>query len=110
MDCAWDGRRIVSPNPGSRNQLARRAWLVERSWLRVGGRGWARAPRRRLLCKFGYGGREQALPRLAGIERGGQRRFGFGQAFPATRADAQFPGEVAQAGRAAFDGGSDLSV
>jgi len=118
MDCAWDGRRIVSPNSGPRNQLAGRAWLVERSWWSVAGgacaagrvRGWARAPRQRLLCEFGDGGREQTRRRLAGIKRGGQCRFGFGQALPATSADAQFPGEVAQAARAAFDGGSDLSV
>src|ERR1700722_4262888 len=68
------------------------------------------APRQRLLCEFGDGGREQTRRRLAGIERGGQCRFGFGQALPATSADAQFPGEIAQAARAAFDGGSDLSV
>jgi len=114
MDCGWDGRRIVSPNSGPRNQLAVRAWLVERSWLSVAGGACAdvagRAPRRRLLCEFGDGGRELMGPGLAGIEGGGQCRFGFGQALPATCADAQFPGEIAQAACAAFDGGSDLSV
>ena len=125
MDCGWVGRRIVSPNSGPRNQLAVRAWLVERSWSSAAGgawlvaRGWAggawadvagRAPRRRLLCEFGDGGREQMGPGLAGIEGGGQCRFGFGQALPATCADAQFPGEIAQTACAAFDGGSDLSV
>ena len=69
-----------------------------------------RAPGRLLECEFWDGGREQMWPSLAGVERGGQRRFGFGQAFPATSADAQFPREVAQATRAAFDGASDLSV
>ena len=106
MDCAWDGGRIVSSNPGPRNQLAGR--VAGGAWPDA--RGWARAPKRRLLCEFGDDGREQMWPSLAGIERGGQCRFGFRQAFPATCADAQFPGEVAQASRAAFDGGTDLSV
>jgi hypothetical protein len=78
--------------------------------------GWMhvarRAPRRRLLeYEFGGGGREQMRPcRVASVERGGQSRLGFGQAFPTTSADAQIPGEVAQTTRAAFDGGADLSV
>src|ERR1700722_5949761 len=87
-------------------RVAGRAWLAERRRTRVAGC----APKQRLLCEFGDGGREQTRRRLAGIERGGQCRFGFGQALPATSADAQFPGEIAQAARAAFDGGSALSA
>jgi hypothetical protein len=64
----------------------------------------------RLDGEFGGGGREQAGPRFAGIERGAQRRFGLGQAFAATSANAKFSGQIAQIAGAAFDGVADLPI
>ena len=65
----------------------------------------------RLDREFGGGrGEQTGTGRLAGIERGGQGRLGFRQAFAATSADPEFSGKIAQRVCAASDGGSDLSV
>ena len=65
----------------------------------------------RLDGEFGGGGSEQTGPRrFAGVERGAQRRFGFGQAFAATGANSKLSTQIAQTIGAAFDGVADLSV
>jgi len=64
----------------------------------------------RLDGEFGGGAREQTGPRFAGIERGAQSRFGLGQAFATTGADAELSRQITQTIGTAFDGVADLSL